>query len=207
MGQDSVRKEKMDRDTWVEAATEVLGEEGLSGVRVEVVAKRFGITKGSFYWHFKDRQDLLDAVINNWKEGRIKDILKQTHSEPGREAERIHHVIEVYSASRNTKGMGIELAIREWARRDKAAAAIVAEVDQIRLEWAGRLFLASGYSEAEASTRSLLLYAYVFGQSLMTTDQSSAEFAACKACIKDIIMGKGAIIPNSASAAPPESSN
>lgn len=186
----TVRKDKLDRDAWVEAATDVLAEEGLSGVRVEVIAKRCGITKGSFYWHFKDRQDLLEAVLIAWKDGRIKDILKQTQAEPGKEAERTDHVIEVYSASRNRKGMKIELAIRDWARRDAAAAAVVAEVDHIRLECAGKLFLAAGYSEREAATRSLLLYAYVFGQSLMSTDQSNPDVAACKNSIKAIIGGR-----------------
>ena len=186
----SVKKERMDREAWIEAATEVLGEEGLAGVRVEVIAKRFGITKGSFYWHFKDRQDLLDTLLAAWKEGRIKDILKQTEAEPGKEGERTDHVIEVYSASRNRKGMQIELAVRDWARRDPAAAAVVDEVDRTRLQHACKRCLAAGFSAAEAATRSLLLYAYVFGQSLMSTDQRSPDVAACKARIKAIIAGR-----------------
>jgi AcrR family transcriptional regulator len=185
-----VRKGKMDRDAWILAATEILGEEGIAGVRVEVLAKRFGVTKGSFYWHFKDRQDLLDALLEAWREGRIKDILKQTEAEPGLEAERTRHVIEVYSAARNQKGMQIELALRDWARRDAACAAVVAEVDRVRLECAGKLFLAGGYSEQEASTRSMLLYAYVFGQSLMSGAPPGLDVAACKARVKDIIAGR-----------------
>ncbi len=193
-----VKKDKMDRDAWIEAATEVLGEEGLSGVRVEVIAKRFGITKGSFYWHFKDRQDLLDGVLAAWKDGRIKDILKQTEAEPGQEANRTQHVIEVYSAARSRKGIQIELAVRDWARRDAAAAAVVEEVDRIRLECAGKLFLASGCSQQEAATRSLLLYAYVFGQSLMSGAPPGVDLAACKTRIKEIIAGRA---PAEASAA------
>jgi AcrR family transcriptional regulator len=185
-----VRKDKMDRDAWILAATEVLGEEGIAGVRVEVLAKRFHVTKGSFYWHFKDRQDLLDALLETWREGRIKDILKQTEAEPGQEAERIQHVIEVYSAAKNRKGMQIELAIRDWARRDTAVAAVVQEVDRIRLECAGKLFLASACSEQEAATRSMLLYAYVFGQSLMSGAPPGMDVATCKARIKDIIAGR-----------------
>lgn len=162
---------QLDRAGWVEAATDVLAENGIEGVRVEVLAKRFGVTKGSFYWHFKDRQDLFNAILETWKEGRIRDIHKQTSGAPGKEREQLHHVIDVYSANRNRKGISIELAVRDWARRDAQAAAVVEEVDTCRLECTRKLFVAVGLSDDEAKSRSLLLYAYVFGQSLMAYDR------------------------------------
>ncbi len=158
---------QLDPDRWIEAAIDVLAREGIAGLRVEVLAKRCGVTKGSFYWHFKDRQALLDAVLERWKEGRIRDIEKTTSVLPGKEDEQLHYAIEVYGASRNRKGMSIELAIRDWARHDKQAAQIVEAVDLYRLECTRRLFVAAGMSDAEAKSRSLLLYACVFGLSLM----------------------------------------
>lgn len=162
---------QLDRKEWIEAATDVLADQGVDGLRVEVLAKNFGVTKGSFYWHFKDRQDLFNAVLQTWKEGRIRDINKQTTGSPGKEREQLHHVIEVYSANRNRKGISIELAVRDWARRDTQAAAVVEEVDTCRLECTRKLFVALGLSDDEAKSRSLLLYAYVFGQSLMAYDR------------------------------------
>lgn len=151
----------------MENANDVLAREGVSGLRVEVLAKRCGVTKGSFYWHFKDRRDLLGAVLERWKEGRIRDIEKTTSISPGQERAQLHYAIEVYGASRNRRGMAIELAIRDWARHDPQAAAIVESVDLYRLECTRRLFVAAGMSDAEAKSRSLLLYACVFGLSLM----------------------------------------
>lgn len=180
-------KTQLDRATWVRVATLVLAEQGIDGVRVEVLAKRCEVTKGSFYWHFKNRHDLLQAMLETWKEGRIKDILKQTRVEPGRELHQLRHVLDVYSANRNRRGMQIELAVRDWARRDADAAAIVLEVDAIRLDCARRLFLASGASEGEASIRSVLLYAYVFGQSLMTVDSLDRDLGDTKERIAQII--------------------
>ena len=148
-------------------AVDVLSEEGIAGLRVEVLAKRCGVTKGSFYWHFRDRQDLIDAVLEHWKIGRIRDIEKMTSVAPGNERAQLHHAIEVYGASRNRKGISIELAVRDWARHDTQAAAIVESVDLYRLECTRRLFVAAGLSDAEAKSRSLLLYACVFGLSLM----------------------------------------
>lgn len=166
-GKAVVTRTQLDPERWVDTAIDVLAKEGVTGLRVEVLAKRCGVTKGSFYWHFKDRQALLDAILERWREGRIRDIEKTTSGLAGREREQLHYVIEVYGASRNRKGMSIELAVRDWARHDARAAAIVESVDLYRLECTRRLFVTAGMSDAEAKSRSLLLYACVFGLSLM----------------------------------------
>ncbi len=158
---------QLDRGHWIEGAIEVLAREGVAGLRVEVLAKRCGVTKGSFYWHFKDRQDLLAAVLEHWREGRIRDIEKITTVSPGHERDQLHFAIKVYGTSRNRKGVSIELAVRDWARHDPQAAAVVEAVDLYRLECTRKLFVAAGMSDAEAKSRSLLLYACVFGLSLM----------------------------------------
>lgn len=168
-------RSQLDRHAWIDGATEVLAEEGIAGLRVEVLAKRLKVTKGSFYWHFEDRRDLLMAVLMNWRDGRIRDILKQTQVAPGQELEQLYHVIDIYSANRSRRGMMIELAVRDWARRDPDAAAIVAEVDETRLRCARDLFLACGMSPEEAASRSMLLYAYVFGVSLMICDNFDSD--------------------------------
>ena len=160
-------RSQLDRENWIESGIDVLARDGLGGLRIEVLAKRCGVTKGSFYWHFKDRQDLLTAMLEYWKEGRIRDIEKTTSVTPGREREQLHFAIEVYGASRNRKGMAIELAVRDWARHDPQAATFVEAVDLYRLECTRKLFVAAGMSDAEAKSRSLLLYACVFGLSLM----------------------------------------
>lgn len=184
------KRAQLDRHAWIAGAIEVLADEGVSGLRVEVLAKRLKVTKGSFYWHFQDRRDLLMAVLGEWKEGRIRDILKQTRAQSGRELEQIYHVIDVYSTSRNRRGVVIELAVRDWARRDPEAAAIVAEVDDVRLRCSRDLFLACGLSAEEASSRSMLLYAYVFGVSLMLYDKFHPDIPGLKREIAHIIASK-----------------
>lgn len=192
---------QLDRTAWVAGATEVLAEEGIAGLRVEVLAKRLKVTKGSFYWHFTDRRDLLMAVLAQWKEGRIRDIIKQTRAQPGHELEQIYHVIDVYSASRSRRGMMIELAVRDWARRDAEAGAIVAEVDDVRLRCARDLFLACGVPMDEASSRCMLLYAYVFGVSLMIYEKFDRDVARLKRDIADLIARScSAGIPGAAAA-------
>ncbi len=185
----SSERTQLDPARWVDTAIDVLASEGVTGLRVEVLAKRCGVTKGSFYWHFKDRQALLDAVLLRWKEGRIRDIEKTTSVSPGKERDQLHFAIEVYGAVRNRKGMAIELAIRDWARHDAHAARIVESVDLYRLDCTRKLFVAAGMSNAEAKSRSLLLYACVFGLSLMHYGHFDDNLADLKQRIADRIVG------------------
>ncbi len=171
------------RDDWIRAAFDVLAAEGVSGLRIERVAQRLGVTKGSFYWHFRDRDDWIGAVLARWREGRIRDIEKQTQCAPGEEAAQLAHVIEVYSSSRNPRGVLIELAMREWAKRDERVAAIVRDVDAVRLAQAARLFQGLGLDETTAQARAALLYAYVFGMSLLLLPHSGGALEALRAQI------------------------
>jgi AcrR family transcriptional regulator len=177
----------LDRDAWIKGAIAILAEHGADGLRVEVLAKRLGVTKGSFYWHFKDRRDLLDAVLEFWKEGRIRDIRKQTLAEPGGEVAALLHTMEVYASARNRKGISIEAAVRDWARRDARAVSVVEEVDAERLLCSCRLFLACGLDAKEAQARSLMLYAYVFGVSLMHCSGFTNDLATLKSWIAERI--------------------
>lgn len=176
----SARASALDRAAWIKGALAALAEDGHAGLRIELLAKRLHVTKGSFYWHFKDRRDLIDAVLDEWKNGRIADIRKQTTARPGEELAVLQHTMEIYSEGKNRKGLPIELAIREWARRDSLAATVVEEVDAERLACAARQFKSLGLDDAEAQARSVLLYAYVFGFSLMRCNLFLSDTQAAK---------------------------
>ncbi|MDP1606440.1 MAG: TetR/AcrR family transcriptional regulator [Rhodocyclaceae bacterium] len=173
-------REALDRAAWIAGALDIVAQDGIDGLRVEGLAKRLGVTKGSFYWHFKDRRDLIDAVLDHWRTGRIRDIQKQTAAAPGEEQAALRHTIEVYAAARNRKGISIEASIRLWARQDANGLAVVEEVDAERLACTRRLFLARGLPPAEAAARSALLYAYVFGFSMMQCGRFDMDTTAAK---------------------------
>lgn len=181
---------QLDPNDWIEAATDLLAREGITGLRVEVLSKRCGVTKGSFYWHFRDRQALLDALLERWREGRIRDIERTSSAAPGKEQEQLHHLMDIYSASRNRKGISIELAIRDWARHDDNAARVVESVDLFRLDCTRKLFVGSGMTDAEAKSRSLLLYASVFGLSLMQFTPFDSNLGDLKARMAERIIAR-----------------
>jgi AcrR family transcriptional regulator len=184
----STPRTQLSRAEWIDAATSALADKGAEGMCVEILAKGFGVTKGSFYWHFRDRHDLADAVLQSWKESRIRDADKQGLATPGKERDQLRQIIGIYSANRNSKGIAIELAVRDWARHDTQAAAVVKEVDSYRLEHACKLFADSGLSAEEARSRSLLLYFYVLGQSLMACNSKDPKMAVFNRWITERIV-------------------
>jgi len=175
------------RKKWIEAGLAALARGGVEEVRVEVLAKDLGVTKGGFYRSFPDHRTLLDAILENWGQGRIAAIEKQAHLDGGPARDRLWDLIGLYSGRFNPRGMAIELAIRQWARSDDAAARITAEVDAARLKSVAELYGALGLGREEAEARAFLFYAFLFGQSLLHLEESSPRLneliSACAAML------------------------
>jgi len=176
---------------WVAAGlAELATGGGVDNVRVEVLAERMGVTKGGFYRRFKDRRALLDAMLETWRQGRISAIQRQAEEGGKTPVDRIRFLSRIYTERANEQGMAIELAIRQWARGDRAAAGAVAAVDATRLSVAGSLFQSAGMSAQDADARAVLFYAFLFGQSLMFMNESPRKraslIAACLKALTDI---------------------
>lgn len=157
----------LNRESWLSAAFTALAEGGAEQVRVELLAKRLKVTKGSFYWHFRDRMALLEAMLDGWRIGRIEAIKAQTRLDGGAPADRLRGVLSLYGGGTNPRGMAIELAIRDWSRRDPRAAETVAEVDRERLRCVTDLYAGLGLPPEVALARAYLFYAFIFGEGLL----------------------------------------
>ncbi|MCP3473205.1 TetR/AcrR family transcriptional regulator [Bradyrhizobium sp. CCGUVB1N3] len=164
-------------DVWVEATFAELARTGVEGVRVEVLAKNLGVTKGGFYRRFADRAALLGAMLERWREGRTEAIAQQTSLDGQSPRERLKALIQLYSERMNPAAMAIELAIRQWARADETAASAVASVDAARLKHVAELYRATGLSADEADAQAFLFYCFVFGQSLLFVERGPRKRA------------------------------
>src|ERR1700704_4505969 len=101
------------RDVWIEAGLAEMARHGIDGVRVEVLAKNLGVTKGGFYRRFKDRAALLEGILRSWSAGRISSIEKQTSLDGATARDRLRAVIQLYAERMNNEGMAIEMGSRE----------------------------------------------------------------------------------------------
>ena len=161
---------------WTDAATEVLVDQGIDHVRVDVLAKQLKVTRGSFYWHFRDREELLRSVLRTWREGATVQLtarLESAHTDP---RQQLRDVLSLPLRGRSAvRAARIELAIRAWARRDELARHAVDEADASRIGYIAQVFSSLGFAVAEARSRAFLLYAFVVGESLMANLGSAAQ--------------------------------
>jgi AcrR family transcriptional regulator len=184
-------------EVWIEAGFAELARSGIEGVRVEVLAKNLGVTKGGFYRRFKDRAALLQAMLDRWSEGRAAAIAQQARLDgvsakdnaEDTAKDRLKALMKLYSERMNTEGMAIELAIRQWARSDEAAAQAVASVDAARLKTVGQLYRAAGRSAEDADAQAFLFYSFIFGQSLLVLDRGQRKRAQLIAKSADKLIG------------------
>jgi AcrR family transcriptional regulator len=163
-------------ERWIEAATEVLVDHGIDSVRVDVLAQQLQVTRGSFYWHFRDREDLLRRVLTAWRERATEQLtarLESAHPDPRAQlCDVISLPVRGRAASRAAR---IELAIRAWARRDTMARQFVDEADGARIGYIAQLFSALGFGMAEARWRAFALYAYVVAESQISAPIAQAQ--------------------------------
>ena len=164
-------------DVWIEAGFKELGRTGVEGVRVEVLAKNLGVTKGGFYRRFADRAALLGTMLERWRAGRTEAIAQQTSLGGENPRDRLKALIQLYSERMNPAAMAIELAIRQWARADETAASAVASVDAARLKHVAELYRATGLGADEADAQAFLFYCFVFGQSLLFVERGPRKRA------------------------------
>jgi AcrR family transcriptional regulator len=150
-------------------------------VRVEPLARLLKVTKGSFYWHFKDRADLLRAMLVAWRRQatlKIIERIERTHKAP---LERLSQLIDLPVLGKNSpRGASLELAIRLWAKSDPQAAEAIKEIDEQRLVHIAGLLRAAGATEdAEVEGRAYLYYAYMLAEAFISGALSPGAKAAC----------------------------
>ncbi len=167
-------------EAWITAATGVLVDQGIDHVRVDVLASQLQVTRGSFYWHFRDREDLLRRVLQAWHEQATHQLTQRLSgaAAPGSPREpraQLQDLISLPFRGRAAqRAARIELAIRAWARRDPMAQAAVDEADAARIGYHQRVFRALGFAAAEARARAFLLYGYEVAESLLSRQGSEA---------------------------------
>jgi len=172
---DAVRAPLTPED-WIAAATDTLADHGIDSVRVDVLARTLAVTRGSFYWHFRDREDLLRRVLQAWRQRATEQLtarLEQASNDP---REQLRDVISLPFRGRSAVRAGrIELAIRAWARRDDMARHVVDEADAARISYIAQIFSSLGFAIGEARSRAFLLYSYVVAESLVSTPSTASQ--------------------------------
>lgn len=160
------KQTRLSRDDWLQAALS-LCTQGIDKVKVAPLAENLGVTTGSFYWHFKNRRELLDAVLEYWEHEMTDVALEAIKRHPGPPVERIFDLMNTVMSQGLAR---YDLSIWQWAQTDASAARIFKRALKKRFATAAWLFSEAGFSREQAEVRGRIMAIYMMGESTLIPD-------------------------------------
>jgi len=166
------RAGRVKREDWLIQGLEALRLYGLRGLGAEQMAKFMGVTKGSFYHHFKDRQVLLTSLLDFWENEVTGKVINHIARVQGGPKKRLIAMLEYVLQDKFDK---YDPAIRAWASHHEMAAEVVRRVDEERLSFMIGLFKEAGFSERQAKMRARVMYYYMIGEFSILLEDSDTK--------------------------------
>ncbi|WP_299737444.1 TetR/AcrR family transcriptional regulator [uncultured Roseobacter sp.] len=146
--------DRLGPDAWIDAAYAQFQEGGVSAVRIDPLAKHLNITRGSFYWHFKDRAALLRAVLTRWREEETERVIAANEAAGGDAGTRLLRLLHTCSSDDGR----LEIGMRDWATQDKGAQNEIRLIDKSRIEYMTSLAEDAGVPSDVARPRCRVAY-------------------------------------------------
>lgn len=162
------------RSRWIEEGLRALAAGGPDAVRVEVLAQALGVTKGGFYGHFADRGALLAEMLDTWERKSTDEVLEHVERRGGNARAKLRRA---GALTFSAELLPVDLAVRDWARRDQAVAERLRRVDNRRMDYLRQLFGAICRNRAEVEARSTLAFSLVIGHHFMAADHGARSHA------------------------------
>lgn len=163
-----------------------LAKAGPTAVNIALLATRLGVTKGSFYWHFNSKDELLDAILEEWKiraTDRVIEIVEKSQSDARQKISQL--AVLGVSSSIEELGGSIELAMRTWARSNKRVRAAVAVVDKQRVEYLANLF-GKALPESDPELMACIHYAFSAGLRLLLCYTDAEKITMRRAALEQV---------------------
>jgi AcrR family transcriptional regulator len=156
------------RGAWVDAALKALATGGPDAVRIEALAASLGVSKGGFYWHFKDRRALLEEMLDTWEKDVVEDVIAKVESRPADPRAKLQQLFELAPSV----DFAVELALRDWSRRDGAVAERLHRIDNRRMAYLRSLFGQFCPDERDVEARSMLAFSLFIGSYFIVAEHA-----------------------------------
>jgi AcrR family transcriptional regulator len=163
------------RSTWIEEGLRALAAGGPDAVRIEPLAQALGVTRGGFYWHFDDRRALLEEILDAWERVSVDEVIERVESEGGDARAKLRRLSALAASSEEP--LRIDLAVRDWARREPTVAERLRRVDNRRMDYMRSLFAAFCPDEDEVEARCLVFYSLWIGNHFIAADHDQRSRA------------------------------
>jgi len=153
-------RSRLSREEWLMRALEILAEQHNAQLRIDELVKRMGVTKGSFYWHFKDRNDFLMQLLDYWVYEFNEKVPEEINKTVGdRDAKTRLRFLLAYLVEHDCARY--DMLVRSWAAQDPGVGKVLVKIDKLRLNTVQALFTEMGFSEADARIRARIFVTYI----------------------------------------------
>ena len=159
------------RNSWIEEGLRALAAGGPDAVRIELLARALGVTRGGFYWHFGDRRALLEEILDTWERVSVDEVIERVEREGGDARARLRRLSAIAASS--DEPLRIDIAVRDWARREQTVAKRLRRVDNRRMDYMRSLFGAFCPDEDDIEARCMLFYSLWIGSHFMVADHGA----------------------------------
>jgi AcrR family transcriptional regulator len=163
------------RSSWVQEGLRALAGGGPDAVRVDTLAKALGVSRGGFYWHFDDRRALLEEILGAWERLSVDEVIERVEGAGGDARAKLRHLSRLSASSNDA--LKIDLAVRDWARRDRTVGKRLRRVDNRRMEYLRLLFGALSPDEDDVEARCMLFYSLWIGSHFIAADHGARSRA------------------------------
>mgnify|MGYP005842861779 CR=1 FL=1 len=153
---------KVSREEWLDLARKILIKSGIDAVKIERLANKLGVTRGGFYWFFKGRQELFDALLEDWKTTNTQPFFEAVANAGPDPMDQFNSVTRLYLREKDFSP-AYDGAIRDWARTSPEARKAVEQIDEKRISLLTSIFEAMGYPRKEAFIRARVTYFHQIG--------------------------------------------
>ena len=155
------------RSSWIDAGLQALAAGGPGAVRIEVLAQELGVTRGGFYWYFEGRQAFLEEMLDTWERRSTDEVLERVEGEGGDARDKVRRA---GTLTFSRKLLPIDLAVRDWARRDRSVAERLRRVDNRRMEYLRSLIATFCSDPDDVEGRSMLAFSLAIGNHFIAAD-------------------------------------
>ncbi len=172
MARKAAKTQRLGPHDWFVWALETLGRAGVVGVGVENIARSMGVTKGSFYHHFEDKEEFISRLLEHWETELTDKIDAHVAHLHGKPAEQLLALLEFIAENETNR---YDASMRAWALHDERVATVVRRVDQKRLAYVRDLFRKMGFPADQAEIRGRMSYYYVVGEHTALAEERTLE--------------------------------
>lgn len=176
--------ERLTAQDWIDFALQTLARTGFDALKADVLARKLGISRGSFYWHFTDIGTFHARVIEHWKQAATEAIIVdiERHKSPEQRFDALLRLAFGHGAS-------LEIRMRTWAENNAEAQRAVSDIDRRRREYIERLLAEAGVAPTQAATRAQLVYWTYLGAAVSRSRLTGERLDQALAELKRIGLG------------------